>query len=511
MLARPDAYASRPRAVEQVETHISWVFLTDRYVYKLKKPLKFDFLDYSTPALRQRACLQEVRLNRRLAPDVYLGVLPITRGLRGAVQLNGWGEPVDWVVKMRRLPSDRSLESMIVRGELTPPQVDRLGKWLVDFYQQLPPLAESAEAYRGEIKSHVLANRRELLQSEHRLTVAVVKRVHTAQLRLLAFAPELLDERVCDGRIIDGHGDLRPEHVYLLPAPTIIDCIEFNDAFRRLDVLDELGFLAMECDRLGTPWVGRRLLDLYFTVGGERPVESLLDFYKCYRACVRAKVLALRSQQLDFRSRLQARHVARDYLLLADRYASRLGPPWLIVVRGLSGTGKSTLATALCERLGAELLQTDQIRRELFPGDPSVDHVDGERYRPANRAAVYDELFRRAEDLAEQGMSIILDGTFLTAESCARAAKLAEGHRAVPLILRCHCSRATALQRIGERLAGGHALSEATAQTYHRQQRFEEPAPVGLASWNVDTNSAVSAMLNEIIAKLKPMTQAWRS
>ncbi len=308
MLARPDAYASRPRAVEQVETHISWVFLTDRHAYKLKKPLKFDFLDYSTPELRRRACLQEVRLNRRLAPDVYLGVLPITRGPRGALQLNGWGDPIDWVVKMRRLPAERSLESLIIRGELTPPQVDRLGRWLIDFYQQLPPLSESADAYRGAIESHVLANRRELLRPEHRMTVALVKRVHTAQLRLLVLAPELLNERVCDGRIIDGHGDLRPEHVYLLPAPTVIDCIEFNDTFRRLDVLDELGFLAMECDRLGTPWVGRQLLERYFDVGGEHPHEALLNFYKCYRACVRAKVLALRSEQVDAPSRLRIRH-----------------------------------------------------------------------------------------------------------------------------------------------------------------------------------------------------------
>ena len=146
MLSRPDSYASRPQSVESVETHISRVFLTDRYVYKLKKPVKFDFLDYSTPQLRHEACMDEVRLNRRLAPGVYLGVLPVTRSARGTVQLNGWGEPVDWVVKMRRLSAERSLESLIVRSQLTVAQVDQLGKRLIDFYQQLPPVAVSVAA-----------------------------------------------------------------------------------------------------------------------------------------------------------------------------------------------------------------------------------------------------------------------------------------------------------------------------------------------------------------------------
>jgi predicted kinase len=347
------------------------------------------------------------------------------------------------------------------------------------------------------------------LDEDHRMTVAVVKRVHTAQLRLLMLAPELLDERVCDGRIVDGHGDLRPEHVYLLPAPTIIDCIEFNDRFRQLDVLDELGFLAMECDRLGTPWVGKRLLRLYFDISNDRPAASLLSFYECYRACVRAKVLALRSDQMDSRGRLYTRHVARDYMLLADRYAAQLGPPWIIVVRGLSGTGKSTLAEALSDRLGAELLQTDSIRRELFPWEQTVVKADEGRYRPACRVAVYNEMIRRAEDLAEQGMSVILDGTFLTMESCTKVAALAKRYGAMPFILRCHCAEALARQRIRERLACGRSLSEATSETYQHQLRAEEAAPVDVPSLNVDTNNAVPAMLDELVARLRPMTRAW--
>jgi aminoglycoside phosphotransferase family enzyme/predicted kinase len=509
MLSRTDSYASRPRSVKKIETHISWVFLTDRHVYKLKKPVKYDFLDYSSVSLRHEACLNEMRLNRRLAPDVYLGVLPITRTPRGAVQLNGWGEPIDWVVKMRRLPDSRSLESLIVRGQLTMSQVDQLGRRLIDFYQSLPPITASVASYRSEIESHVWANRRELLREEHRMTVAVVQRVHTGQLRMLLLAPELLDARVCDGRIIDGHGDLRPEHVYLLPAPTIIDCVEFNDRFRRLDVLDELGFLAMECDRLGTPWVGRRLIQLYFDASQDLPAAALLDFYKSYRACVRAKVLALRSDQLDERGKTYARHVARDYMLLADRYAARLGPPWVMIIRGLSGTGKSTLAEVLSQRIATQWLRTDRIRREIFPRAPTESQVNQGQYTPAARAAVYNEMLRRAEDLAEQGMSVILDGTFLAAEPCARAAALARRHGAMPLILRCHCPRAVALQRIRERVAEGESLSDATMEIYDQQQRTEEPVPLDVPSFHVDTSNAVPAMLDELVARLRPITDAW--
>jgi aminoglycoside phosphotransferase family enzyme/predicted kinase len=509
MLSRSDSYASRPQRVEKIETHISWVFLTERHVYKLKKPVKYDFLDYSTVPLRRQACEDEVRLNRRLAPDVYLGVLPITRSPRGAFQLNGWGEPVDWVVKMRRLPASRSLESLIVSGQLTAGPVDQLGRRLIDFYQSLPPITASVAAYRAEFESHVRANRDELSQEHHRMTVSVVKRVHTAQLRMLLLAPELLDERVCDGRIVDGHGDLRPDHVYLLPAPTIIDCIEFNDLFRQLDVLDELGFLAMECDRLGTPWVGRRLLQLYFDASHDYPAAALLDFYKSYRACVRAKVHALRSDQMDAQGKTYARHVARDYMLLADRYAARLGPPWILIVRGLSGTGKSTLAEVLSDRFAMDWLQTDRIRREIAPQRPEESKVNEGDYSPPLRAAVYHEMLRRAEDLAEQGMSVILDGTFLTAKLCAQAAAMATRHGALPLIVRCYCSPAVALRRIQERVARQDSLSDATRAVYEYQRRTEQPAPLDVPSFNLDTNNAVPAVLDELVARLRPITDAW--
>ena len=317
-LLRPEAYAERPAGVTLVETHISWVFLTDRYAYKLKKPVHFEFLDFSTLAARRVACEQEVRLNRRLAPDVYLGLAAVERDSggnftlvepepaarssdSGAVASNG--EPVsDWLVKMRRLPVNRTLAELVRAGQLGCADTERLIACLTDFYRRAAPLPLEPQPYRAALERHVRANRAELLNCENvepeqttcGLSPSAVRRIHAAQLQLLMLRPELFDVRVRAGRIVDGHGDLRPEHIYLLPEPAIIDCLEFSDELRHADVADELSFLAEECDFIGAGELGRRLAGQVLARLGDQPPAELLAFYRSYRACVRAKVAALR-------------------------------------------------------------------------------------------------------------------------------------------------------------------------------------------------------------------------
>ena len=204
---------------------------------------------------------------------------------------------MDWLVEMRRLPKDLTLDTLIRRGELQPDQIDRLAEVLAHFYQGLSPIRIDASAYRERCRCHVKQNRHELLMQSHHLPANLVKRVHAAQLQLLLLRPQLFDERVQSGRIVDGHGDLRPEHVCLTDPITIFDCIEFSEDFRRIDVADELSFLAAECDFLRADWVGPRLLEEFARRTGDHPPEVLLDFYKAYRVCVRAKVAALRGDQ----------------------------------------------------------------------------------------------------------------------------------------------------------------------------------------------------------------------
>ncbi len=413
-LKRPGTYKEPVSRVALKETHISWVFLTDRFVYKLKKPVRFDFLDFRSVEARHEACQAELRLNQRLARGVYLGVVPICADASGRLSLDGSGQIVDWVVKMRRLPADRMLDELIRNGRLTHEEAMRLAGTLASFYHGLSPVTMGASDYRQSIERHVRANREELLKPLHRLPASLIKRVHAAQLRFLQLQGGQFEDRVCDGRIVEGHGDLRPEHICLDGIPAIFDCIEFNEDFRRLDVVDELGFLAMECDLLGADRIGAQIVDAYRSACHDQFSDELWSFYKCYRACVRAKVAVLRAASPS--GDRAASGAAVDYLCLADRYAAALGPPALIVIRGLMGVGKTTLAEALAERwvasssrpISCEKSCSALRRRRLN----STRTVTGPKIDCASTTSCSCAV---EQDLKE-GLSVILDGTFLAAE-----------------------------------------------------------------------------------------------
>lgn len=507
-LRRPSAYGESTSEVRLLETHISWVFLTDRHAYKLKKPVRFDFLDFSTVALRATACQREVELNRRLAPDVYRSVVPVTMTRAGNLRLGDGGPPVDWVVKMRRLPEDRALDRLIRARLVTDADLDRIATRLSDFYRGLPPLSLRTDEYRRRVEEHVANNHRELLNPRHDLPLDRVGRVYAAQLRVLRLYPELLDHRVCDGRIIEGHGDLRPEHIYVTSQVNVIDCIEFNSGLRQIDVLDELSFLAVECDALGAPEIGGRLLDRYCQLTGDQPARELLAFYRGYRATVRAKVSALRAAQLpddggDGRPKQAAREAARNYLLLADRQATELRPPLALIVRGLSGAGKSTLAEALAQSLGIELVSTDRLRSEICGPATEPGAYGVGRYRPDQRDLVYQEMFRRAQQILQSKGSVVLDGTFLTTRLRAQAMLMARHNDALPMLVHCHCPDEVAQERTAARYATQRAQSEARPEFVARQRLEEESDPVGSLVCEIDTTSSLPDMLALVFKALR--------
>ena len=497
------AYPMYDGPVEVIETHISHVFLTNDLVYKLKKPVRYDFVDFSTVAARRRACEAEVRLNRRLARDVYLGVAPLRRDSYGALSFHGPGKVVDWVVKMRRLPQDRMLDRMIRCGAVTHEDVERLAALLADFYEAAPPLTLQPVAYRRDLESHVFANRAELLRPSREIPPALVRKVHTAQWLFLELHADGLDARVCDGRIIDGHGDLRPEHVCLRSPPVVFDCLEFSEELRRLDVLDEIGFFAMECDLLGAPHVGARVLEVYRDRCRDQASDDLLAFYKTYRACVRAKVAALRSDQLEGRARDEARTDARRYLELAQRYANNLAGPLVLIVRGLTGTGKSTLARNLAERLGMTRLSTDDIRREMHGPSSQPSAYGAGVYADDARAQVYEELLKRARERLAAGESVVLDGTFLKRTTLAQAQALAGRGGATPLVVTCECAAEVARERVATRLAEGEDTSEARQEFLALQRDEIEAAPEDLRHMEVDTASGSALPPEAVLQWLK--------
>jgi predicted kinase len=395
------------------------------------------------------------------------------------------------------------LDQLIESGCLRPADIERLAAMLVKFYSEAPPLLLEPQRHRTEIERHVRANQAELLAAQHGLPAAMVRRVHTAQLLFLTVQREAIDARVCDGRVVDGHGDLRPEHVCLGQVPVVFDCLEFSPELRRIDVLDELGFFAMECDFLGAGFVGCRVLDAYLRVSGDAPPELLLPFYQSYRACVRAKVAVLRAKQLGGAAAQAMRENARRYLELADQYARRLAEPFVIVTRGLSGSGKTTLASRLGESLGVSRIGTDDLRSEaVAPSPEPVEYGQG-RYRPAARAAVYDELLRRAGLMLARGESVVLDGTFLSAQRLRRVADLAQTHGARCLVLTCHCSAETAVARIAERQAKGQDKSEARPVHRREQEAELEAVPSDMSAVEVDTSGALN---DDVIAQsLRPL------
>lgn len=319
-LKQPGSYPAPTLGVEAVETHISWVFLTDAFAYKLKKPVRYEYLDFSTPEARRLDCEEELRLNRRLAAEVYLAVAPLMLGSDGSLNLRGQGRPLDWLVQMRRLPAERMLDALIRRRAVTEGEVRGLAHKLAAFYAGSAQERMSAEAYRQRLAGEIAKNLEELSRPEFRLPTQRLSRIAEAQSAFLQRQPALLDARVAQGRIVEGHGDLRPEHVCLTPEPVVIDCLEFKRDFRILDPLDELGYLALECERLGMPEIGPWLLTAYGEASGDRWPAPLLHFYQSCRASLRAKLAIW--HLLD-----DGRHppekwirAAHEYLDLAERH-----------------------------------------------------------------------------------------------------------------------------------------------------------------------------------------------
>ena len=324
-LSRPAAFPDDPVVVELRETHMSWVFLTERFAYKLKKPLRYAMLDHRTAARRRRACQEELRLNRRLAPAVYLGVLPVVRA-DGGLAIGGAGRPVDWVVHMRRLAADRMLDRRIADGALRPGEHRGAAGLLARFYRDAAPACADVRRHRESLVAELLAARHELVDPRHGLDAAGIDAAADAVLDAMRGEPGLLAARVRAGRVVEGHGDLRPEHIALGPVPAVIDCLEFSRALRILDPVDELAYLGLECQRLGDAAVGDAFLAEYRRLTGDDPPARLVDLYAVLRALVRAKLAVWHAREPeDDAARWIGR--AREYVTLARERGRRLADP----------------------------------------------------------------------------------------------------------------------------------------------------------------------------------------
>jgi aminoglycoside phosphotransferase family enzyme/predicted kinase len=471
-----------PHSVEKVqveETHISKVFLTGPFVYKVKKPVDFEFLNFSTLAQRRHWCEQEVTLNQRLSHGVYLEVVSITKEPTGFA-LNGSGEPVEYAVKMRQLPREKRMLELLGRGDLTPAMIDDLALVLVRFASSAP---SGPDIDRMGSLDVIRANAEENFSQTEPFVADLLDRERFLFVRktvrdFLRRHGDLFQRRVATGRIRDGHGDLRLDHIYFEDGIQIIDCVEFNERFRQEDVTADLAFLAMDLDARGWGHLGSRLVETYAQAAGDPEVYVLLDFYKCYRADVRCKVDCLRLAEggLEEQDMKEIRRRARRYFQLAAGYAAAFSRQTLWVVCGLSGSGKSTIADEMATRLGARVHRSDVARKGLFgmaPHEPAPAEFGAGIYTAAATARTYEVLFHEVREELTRGNSTIADATFGKREHRDRLRKIMRDLQVNLVFVECTCPHSILRRRLAGRREGG-LITDARLHHFEAQRRAFE-------------------------------------
>lgn len=501
----------RACAEECIETHISWVFLRRDEVFKLKKPVDLGFLDFTDATRRRAACDAEVELNSRLAPGIYRGVLPVRRDRAGLhrVAAGGEDEIVDHVVHMSRLPVDARADLRLERGALGGDDIAQLARRLARFHGAAARSREidafgAVETIRRNVEENFVQARSLLRQLAGE---ALEREVEERQLDFLRGNAERFARRIEGGFIRDGHGDLRLEHVYLMPDrdPVIIDCIEFNERFRYADVCADIAFLSMDLGWHGRPDLKERLLAAYARETDDHELYALVDFYESYRAYVRAKVNAfsLASPSLGFAARARAEAEARRYLLVALA-AERppLGAPRLIAVGGLIGSGKSSVAEALGERLAAPVIGSDETRKRLLgvaPVTPLHDQPWQGNYSSEVSERVYSALLARARVVLESGRSVVLDASFGQRARREAARQVARASGAAFAFVECRASEGVSRARLEAR-ARGPSVSDGRSEIYAELARRHEPVtelppPEHVA---IDTNGTLEGSVAQL-------------
>ena len=479
-LHRPACYGHPVRKIELIETHISWVFLTGAYAYKIKKPLNLGFLDFSTLGKRRFFCQEELRLNRRLAPSLYLEVVPIT-GSSSAPMLGGTGEAIEYAVKMVQFPEAARLDRMLARGELHVEHVDRLAQELAEFHGRVA--VAGADQPFGD-PEHVLEP---VAQNFTQIRARIETQDRTPLRRLEIWSAmsfgglrKIFENRKRHGCVRECHGDAHLANmVWLDSRVTLFDCLEFSDNLRWIDVMSELAFLVMDLDDRGRSDLARRALNTYLEQSGDYAGLAVFRFYQVYRALVRAKVACIRLSQdgLSDVEKNRGREEYRGYAQLAERY-TQPPPAALIITHGLSGSGKTWLSQQLLESLGAIRVRSDIERKRLHglaPSEHSGSGIDSGIYSSDASQRTYAHLAQLATMILRAGHSVIVDAAFLQRAQRDRLRAVAEQEHAVFVILDIQTPENTLHARLLQRQQQKSEASEAGLTVLQHQLTIQEP------------------------------------
>ncbi len=465
--------------VRVIETHISYVLLTGTHAYKVKKAVSLGFVDFSTLALRRHYCDEEIRLNRRLAPAVYLDVVPIAGDVEAPVP-GGAGEAIEYAVKMREFPQEGLLARELERGELVAQEVDALAAIVAAFHGRVA-VAKPADGYGSP--RDVIAYARENFEHLDRLREDPAERAALAALsewtgRAFERSRATIEARVAGGFVRECHGDLHLGNIARVDGRIVVfDGIDFNDHLRWIDVASEIAFTAMDLEDRGRRDLAFRFVDAYLSITGDYAGLALLSFYVVYRALVRAKVAALRVPQVAGEARTALDREYRGYVALAARNATP-GRPAIVVTHGLSGAGKTTRSQAFLEQVGAVRVRTDVERKRLAglaASERSGSALDAGLYGVEATRATYARVCELAREVVASGRVAILDGTFLRRWQRDLARSLATDLRVPFAILSFEARPETLERRIVARSLAGSDASEASLAVLARQVATREP------------------------------------
>jgi uncharacterized protein len=462
-LLRPDAYPEqRPSRVELVQTHISWVFLLERHVFKVKRPVALGFLDFASVARRKEACEAELRLNKRLAPDVYLGVVPVLKDASGKHRVGGGpGTIVDWAVAMNRLPDERRADHLLAKGQFGPEHLSLLATRIAGFHASAETGDKAASfASPSAVSAFIEENFAETEETIARyVDPEIAEEIRRWQRAFVRDHVRLFEQRIATGHVREGHGDLRLEHVYFRDSapPAIIDCIEFSERFRYGDVCSDIAFLSMDLAASGRVDLAEQLLSRYARESNDFDLYALVDFYESYRAYVRGKISALLADDESVARplRTRAEEQARRYFLLAlsGNRRSLLGPS-VVAIGGVIASGKSTIARAVGDQLNAPVVEADRTRKAMLGvgAEQPVHEAPWQgAYDPRVSEQVYQELLRRAKVVLDSERPVVIDASFRSAAFRKAARQLARARGAPFLFIECRVDPEIARRRLEER------------------------------------------------------------
>ena len=480
-LHNPHAYAHPVTTVHEIQTHTAWVILTGKDAYKIKKPVDFDFLDFSSLKKRRHWCEEEVRLNRRFAPHIYLGVTEI-RGTLKQPHVGGSGPVLEYAVHMRQFPDKQLLSELAEDNQLTTSQIDQLGEKLAVFHQTTDQASQESDYGHPALIQHwVSENFRYLLPllntgKDREQLQRIQQWTHEQEQQL----KQHFVHRKHHGFIRECHGDLHLRNLTIIDGViTPFDCIEFNDELRWIDVMSELAFLIMDLNTRGYPHFGHQLLNSYLQLTGDYEGLKGLPYYLVYRALVRAKVAILRREQVSPQSQdyLECTAEYRHYMQFAFQHIDKVRPV-LFITHGFSGSGKSTLAKALNEARGIIQIRSDIERKRLSGLSARERHkLDVEKgiYESQRTEETYQRLAELATFVIKSGFSALLDATFLKPSHRDLIRRLADTLQVPFLILDCIAPKQILEQRIHVREKVGHDPSDATLQVLEAQRGNSQP------------------------------------